>query len=594
MRAGTPYRAHHCSPVTSQMSNLAGHDPASARWNLFPRVTNTTFPPPADPTPNGPHLVEPEAGTPANAADLTDQYWLMSLLRPTLIAVASVALVLALVAFIRRLVPELPGVYTELLAVVGAVAAIVGCITTTWLAQPGQRGQRSAGYRAAEIILILGVTRIGIWLTTDSFPGLEAFLVRPMDALLDGYFLVGALVVGLAWIMATSMTEDLLAMALQPDDLYTVRTFADRWQDTARPVYTDRGAILRRFVARWVIGGILMIILAAGSRYDLPESGFLGIIRQNIDPVVVTGIILYFLAGLVLISQGQLALLRARWALQKTPSNPSIRQNWPVYALLIILLVGIVAALLPLGGTFYLAQIISAVLAAIYYSVFAIFRFFLSIFLVLLAWMSGEEAAPPPPMPTPEPPAVFEPPPASEALLPAWTGGIFFWAIAAALLGYAAYIYFSGKGNNWLWARRLWALLQTRWAALFGAYQSWQAARVRAEAERAAAALRGQGRNWPDWLRLRNLDPDRQVRYYYLALLHRAEEAGIPRKEAETPLHYAPRLVENAHLDEPNREAIQELTDAFIEVRYAGTHVENDRLARLKAVWRQLQRYFKL
>ncbi len=147
--------------------------------------------------------------------ELTDQFWMMSLLRPALIAVASVALVLALVAFIRRLVPELPAVYTELLAVLGAMAAIVGSITTTWLAQPGQRGKRSAGYRAAEIILILGVTRIAIWLTTDSFPGLEPFLLRPVDSLLDGYFLVGAFVVGLAWLMATAMTDDLLAMALQ-------------------------------------------------------------------------------------------------------------------------------------------------------------------------------------------------------------------------------------------------------------------------------------------------------------------------------------------------------------------------------------------
>jgi hypothetical protein len=261
---------------------------------------------------------------------------------------------------------------------------------------------------------------------------------------------------------------------------------------------------------------------------------------------------------------------------------------------LIILLVGILAAMLPLGGTFYLAQIISAVLGAIYFAVFGIFRFILSIFMLLLSWLTGEEAAPPPPPPTPEPVATFQPPPESAALLPAWTGGVFFWAIAAALLGYAAYIYFSGKGDNWLWMRRLWALLQARWAVLFGAYQSWQAARVRAEAERAAAALRGERRGWPDWLRLRNLDPDRQVRYYYLALLHRAEEAGIPRKEAETPLHYAPRLVENAHLDEANRGAIQELTDAFIEVRYAGAHVPNDRLAHLKTIWRQLQRYFRL
>ena len=183
-------------------------------------------------------------------------------------------------------------------------------------------------------------------------------LTHPLDNLLDGYFLVGAFVILLAWFMATAMTDDLLAMALQPDDIYMTRTFTDRWQDTARPVYTDRAGILRRFVARWVVGGVLLVILAAGSRFAMPENGLFAILRQNIDPTVVAAIIVYFLLGLVLVSQGQIALLRARWALQKTPSTQSVLRNWPFYALLLIVIIGIIAALLPLGGTFRLAQII--------------------------------------------------------------------------------------------------------------------------------------------------------------------------------------------------------------------------------------------
>jgi hypothetical protein len=84
------------------------------------------------------------------------------------------------------------------------------------------------------------------------------------------------------------------------------------------------------------------------------------------------------------------------------------------------------------------------------------------------------------------------------------------------------------------------------------------------------------------------------VRYYYLALLHRAEEAGLPRREAETPLHYAPRLAEQLDADELNRTAITDLTDAFVQVRYAGSHVAPDRLAKLKQVWRQLKRTLRL
>jgi hypothetical protein len=551
-------------------------------------VAENTFPP----TTEAPTL---DSGDPnLRDSDLNDNAWSQSILRPALVAVMSVCLVLAMVAFIRRIVPELPPVYTELLAIIGALASIMGCITTTWLAQPSQRSKRSAGYRAAEIVLILGVVRIGIWLTTDSFPGVEQFLLRPVDSLLDGYFIVGAVVVLLAWIMSTAMIEDQLALGLQPDDLYIVRGVGDRWQDTARPVYTDRPAILRRFVARWVVGGILLVIFAAGSRYELPQSGFLGVVRQGIDPTVIGAIIIYFLAGLVLISHGQLALLRSRWILQKVPSAPAVLRNWPIFALTVIVLIGIIAALLPLGGTFYLAQIISAVLAGIYFFLFGVFRFFLTLFLTLLSWFSGEEAAKPPPPPPPMPTPEFEVPPDTPPLMPPWAGGVIFWVFAAILLSYAAYIYFSGKGTNFAWARRIWAMLRQRWLMLFGAYQQWQAARLRAQAARAEEALRKGGRGLPSWLNLRGLDPDRQVRYYYLALLHRAEEAGLPRKEAETPLHYAPRLADQLEADDENRAAIADLTDAFIQVRYAGDHVAPDRLTRIKQVWRQLKKILRL
>lgn len=529
-------------------------------------------------------------------AELTDQSWTQSLLRPTLIAIAAICLVLAMLAFIRRLVPDLPAAYTQLLVIVGALASILGSITTTWLGQPGQRVSRNMGYRAAEFALIIGVTRIGTWLAAGSWPGLNQFLVRPIDSLLDGYFLVGAFVVVLAWIMSTAMTEDLLAMALQPDDIYMSRSFGDRWQDTARPVYTDRPAILRRFVARWVVGGIILVILAAGSRYDMPENGFLGAIRQNIDPVVISAIIVYFLAGLVLISQGQLALLRARWVLQKTPSAPGVLQNWPVYAIILLLLIGVVAALLPLGGTFRLAQIIMAVLSGIYYVIFGAFRLLLGLFLMIMSWITGEPAeqpqpTPPPPMPTFAPEAPAE----AQAMLPPWAGGVVFWAFGAALLLYAAYIYFSGKGTNLNWLRRIWAMLQTRWLSLFGAYQDWQAARVRERALRAAENGKdGSGSRLPEWLRWRNLDPDRQVRYYYLSILHRASEAGLPRHVGETPTHYAPRLAERLEAEAEDRAAIDELTEAFVQVRYAGTHVAPDRLKQLKTVWQKTKRLLRL
>lgn len=527
-------------------------------------------------------------------SSLADQPWLLSLWRPLLVSVLSACLIVAFLAFVRRIAPGVPPSYTTLLFIVGLFAAALGCVSTTWLAQPAQRSKRSAGYRTAELVLILFMARVGIWAVTGSWPGFELIL-RPLETLLDGYFVVGAFAVLLAWIMATSMTKDLIGMALRPDDLYMARTYADRWQDTARPVYTDRPAILRRFTARWVIGGIFLVILAAGSRIALPEPGFfLPVMSQNVDRNVILSVIIYFLTGLVLISQGQLALLRARWTLQKTPSAPNVLRNWPFYALALIAVLGALAALLPLGGTYHLARLFTAIIAGIYMVFFGIFRFFLSLFLFLVGLLVGEETEEI--MPTPEPPPQITPelPPQTPAEIPPWAGGAVFWIVAALLLGYAAYIYFSGKGFNFSWLRRLWEMLRERWSNVAVAYQQWQVNRVRGAAEDDAGAGVKRRRGLLSWLGFRNLNPDQQARYYYLAMLEQAEESGHPRRPSETPLRYAPRLAEEVAEQDADRLAIDALTEGFVRVRYARGHVQPDEASQLRQWWDHIKRLLRL
>jgi hypothetical protein len=137
-------------------------------------------------------------------------------------------------------------------------------------------------------------------------------------------------------------------------------------------------------------------------------------------------------------------------------------------------------------------------------------------------------------------------------------------------------------------------MLQIRWRQLFGAYQGWQAARIAAALARAQAEEGEARRRLPGWLRLRNLDPERQVRYYYLSILHHAAEAGVPRQKSETPYTYGPRLAEHLPPEESAPEAVTDLTDAFVQVRYAGGPISPERLAQAKSRWAQLKRLLRL
>ncbi|CAN5489190.1 hypothetical protein BH10CHL1_BH10CHL1_01530 [soil metagenome] len=560
-----------------------------------------------------------------------DQPWLTSLLRPVLIAILVACLDLVLMACIARIEPALAGNYVPIILFFSITAVLLGCITTTFLAQPAHRHRRTPLYRLAEVGLLLAVIRIAIWLVTGTLPTPTEFLVHPLSTLFDGLFIIGGLIVIFSWTMATDITRDLLRLALQADELYAMQT--DRIGEMVRSSHTDRPSILRAVANRWIAGGMLMILLAASLRLGPPTgNGLFALVQQNIQPSVIGAVVIYFLAGLLLISQGQLALLRSRWTIDRVPSATNVLRNWPLYVLGLILMIGIGATLLPFGGTFYLAQIVGGVISLVFNTLFGIFQFFMMLLMLLISLITGkapppaqEKAAPPPP----PPPIVDTQPQVSH--LPIWAGGALFWLIMALVLGYAAYIYFSGRGMNFGWLRALWQSLRERWLQWFGAYQQWQMTRVRAIANQ-ANALKGDGdSSFGSWRASGNLDPNQRVRYLYLSLLHAAAQVGLPRAEGETPLQYAPRLAKEIaslhneraesdrlgddnlagaenlqgieHSDQASDQAkptpaalqdVQALTDAFIQVRYAQIPVETTEVSRLQQLWEQIKRQLSL
>ncbi|MCX6044933.1 MAG: DUF4129 domain-containing protein [Chloroflexi bacterium] len=564
-----------------------------------------------------------------------DQPWLTSLLRPVLIAILVACLDLVIMACIARVEPALAGNYVPTILFFSIIAVLLGCITTTFLAQPAHRHRRTPLYRLAEVGLLLAVIRLAIWLVTGTLPTPMEFLVHPLSTLLDGLFIIGGLIVIFSWMMATDLTRDLLRLALQADELYAMQT--DRIGEMVRSSHTDRPSILRSVANRWIAGGMLMILLAASLRLGPPTgNGLFALTQQNIQPSVIGAVILYFLTGLLLISQGQLALLRSRWTIDRVPSATNVLRNWPLYVLALILIIGVGAMLLPFGGTFYLAQIVGGLISLVFNTLFGIFQFFMMLLMLLISLITGKEpppaqekAAPPPP----PPPVVDAQPQVSH--LPVWAGGALFWLIMALLLGYAAYIYFSGRGMNFAWLKALWQSLRERWLQWFGAYQQWQMTRVRAAAERADALNKAGDNSFGSWRQSGNLDANQRVRYLYLSLLHAAAQVGLPRAEGETPLQYAPRLAkeiaslhnertDSDRLDSkdatgtvslPLREEensqgiekleqapettaalqnVQALTDAFIQVRYAQVPVETTEVSRLQQLWEQIKRQLSL
>lgn len=547
--------------------------------------------------------------------DLYDRSWQSSLLRPALIVVLVSCIGLALLTFLRHAAPDMAAGVPWTLALLVVLAGVIGVTTTTWLAHPNQRLSRTASYRLAELFLLLVVARLAVWLFGGALPGWRALLEAPLDSLLDGNFIVTALAVVFAWLAAVDFADDLSQLGLQADELWLGRQPGRGTMDSSRPAATDRAAILRRFVARWVGWGIFLIVIAATLRLGFVREQFQTLLRQDVDPVAVAAIVVYFLVGLLLLSLGQLAVLRARWTIGHIPSQPAIGRNWALYTGGILLVFAVTAAFLPLGDTFLLAAVLQGGLTALFAVIYWGFRLLAMLLVLLLSLLPGGQMA------LERAPAAQEaPPPALTAplfTLPAWLGGAFFWLALVALVGYAAYFYFTDKQRSLNWLRRFWWVLVRRWAGILQAWQRWRPVATRrgpGEPDGMQAAV------LPWYARLlpwRFLTPSQQVRYLYFALLDAAARHAAGRAAAETPHQYAPRLRERfaassaaeapipdssaratsavpdaasemGEEDDPQG-AVTELTEAFVGVRYAGTDATPENVRRLRARWNRLR-----
>jgi hypothetical protein len=350
--------------------------------------------------------------------------------------------------------------------------------------------------------------------------------------------------------------------------------------------------------------GIGLVLLTALARVDMQTT------FSNVEglPTVAfnrlsgaeAGALLYFVFGLALLSLSRLMSLQTHWNRLRIPvSSRNLTRQWGMYSLLFLFLLAVIVSLLPAGDSFGFFSVLGTLLNFLLGILFFLSQLIISLILLLVSLpfaLFGQvppalRAPPPPPLPA-LPPVEAAPPITNNAAW-AFVRSFFLWGALALIVAFALIQFVRGHGGlrealrksrltNWLVMAWQWLsrnVNQTGADLSRAITEGWQNLLARLEERRVLPAA--------SLIRLRALDPRRQIYFFYLAMIRRGGEQGAPRKPSQTPSEYAVTLERTL----PDvREDIDSITDAFVQARYSRREFNSSDVAAARTIWGRIRR----
>lgn len=484
--------------------------------------------------------------------------------------------------FLRRLIPA----WGENLApVLGFLVSIEAMYTKRAL---GRRSVLKLDwwlYRGTEWVVLL----VGVRLWLYAVQGFEGFLedLRFLAQDFSGTFfsaeyllLLG--VIFLTWGASNLFAEDLQLLEGDRDIVdFQMLGIAMQERSFGRTLLLNRIFLL----------GLIMVILTALVRADV------GILWGDRTRVETSGlyVFVYFILGLALLSMTHFSTLRATWVGEKVPFSGELARRWGLYALAFLLVVGALVLFLPTGFSLGPLDVLAYLISWVFFISFVVYSLLLFALVSLANFFFG--AAEPARFNVDQPPPV--PPGADlvsgEAAYP-WlilAQNVLFWLVFLAVVGYAFYQFF--RQHEALWEQISRAPL-LRWVVRFmEALAGWARRGNRAVTEAVRSRVdqlrqRREGSARPGRFRLVNplrYSPRERVQFFYLALVRRARERGIPRKPSETPDEYKNTLKEFLPEVEGDLDAF---TETFVEARYSQHPITGDQAGVVRKIWDRIRR----
>jgi hypothetical protein len=494
------------------------------------------------------------------------------------------------IIFVRRFLPSWQGVYLPWMCILVCIESMYSWRLTRRMTD---LNADTLVFHITEWVVLLVCVKIFlyIWsginqLWVDLIAWRNDFLAAFFSPEYLGVCLLLILVWGLARMYASDLDD------LSGDTALLVMSEQDGYR-------SDRSAIRRHLVGRVLFVGFVIVLLTALAQVDFMPTGIAA--RPSRFGLIV--VMSYFLLSFILLSQSQFAILRASWVWERVSISTDMAKRWTVFSLIFLSVIALIAFLLPthysLGFLATLGYLFDILISGVAY-VLGFFLVLLSIpfyYLANLMYRLFGSLSGLRPLAAPILPEV----PRSDVLrqpIPWWefAKSLLFWGIFIVVVGYAFYQYLNQNQEliNKLRRLRVWRWIAQTWKMVWEQFQGVNQ-HINAFVKRSLERLRPQYTKdfgSPPWgyINLRQLPPRERIRFFYLAMVRRGRERGLPRHHWQTPNEYR-RTLETQY---PQSEAdLSNITESFILARYSQQEVTPTDASRVRETWERIRKMLR-
>ena len=518
------------------------------------------------------------------------QITLQEAVKPIAIATMLSCIAISIAQVVSLVAPRWPGRFFTALTFLVSLESIHAHRA---LARSRQMTRDRWRFRFVEWVVILLVVRLGISLSrgTEGLMADVASWSADLSSFFELSFIAASVLMAAFWGLALTLSRAMQELEAAPIEREPSVTDANFYLRSTMPHRgrTDRQARLDLIVNIYFGGGAVILLVSGFAQVDVRD---LVLLRHSRSSGVILNVLVYFLIGLLLISQARYTILRANWELASIPILGRLGRRWTLLVACFLLLVALVSAALPVGYSVGLLEAVSTAVNWVAVAIMKVVSLLVFIVSMILSFLLGRPSGAPAQTarePIPSPPA---PPPAVPNEPWPWWGvvrSLIFWMILTGVVGYSL-LHF---------ARDRWGLLRgisvSRLLAwLRGLWQSLRSGTRRAAilirkgiAQRLALRKPREGRRAWRYISLRRLSPRDRVRYYYLSILRRTSRQGFGRPPPTTPLEYEQTL---ANQVPGAADEVAQLSSAFIEARYSEHLISSEYAGGMRGVWRSVKK----